>query len=406
MDNTEINQFLQTIIEPDNPIQIIDESTSIKELFEIKLKEIGLSQFQIEKFLNIEHKTLEGILDKTAKRVDVVNILKLSNFLNIENNTLLRIFSHNMPSETFGELERAKKSNYIVSNFDITNLRKCKFLKSKDTIQDIENRITKFFGLSSILDYSKKIVNPAYSRTKRSPNQLMRTFWIVSAKAQFEGINNPNDFDREALVRLMPKIRPYTINVEKGLLTVVQALYNIGITIIYQPMLPTVQVRGATLSVNDKPCIVLTDWRKNYPTIWFALMHELHHVLYDFEDIQANKYHLSGELDLFLDQEDNANNFSREYLFSEEKSKFIFPLINDELLVYEYAKKSQIHPSIIYNFHNYDLSMQGDSKAWTKFKIHFPDVKLAIQHLNTNLWNKDIILDSVKEIKETVFNLN
>jgi len=62
-------------------------------------------------------------------------------------------------------------------------------------------------------------------------------------------------------------------------------LFNIGITIVFQPSLPKTQIRGATFLINDKPCIVITDFNKNYATIWFALIHELHHVLFDLETI-------------------------------------------------------------------------------------------------------------------------
>lgn len=195
------------------------------------------------------------------------------------------------------------------------------------------------------------------------------------------------------------------MDTEKGLFVVSQALYNIGITIIYQPYLPTVQVRGATFFVNNKPCIVLTDLQKNYPTIWFALIHEIHHILYDLEIIQTNAYHLSGELDLFLIGEDEANDFSREYLFSEEKSKYIAPFINNELIVREFAKKSQVHPSLIYSFYNYDRNNQGYHNAWSKYKKYFPDIKKTLERFNTNPWEKETIQESVDMIKEAVFNI-
>ena len=106
-----------------------------------------------------------------------------------------------------------------------------------------------------------------------------------------------------------------------------------------------------------------------------------------------------------LVNEDKANEFAREYLFSADRSKYISPLINDELLVREYAKQAQVHPSFIYNFYNYDQHTQGYSNAWSKYKQYFPDVKQAIKNLNTNPWEKETIEESVELIKETVFNI-
>ena len=170
----------------------------------------------------------------------------------------------------------------------------------------------------------------------------MKEFWVRSAFMHFEKISNPNEFNREALISLIPKIRPYTMNIKQGLKVVTQALYNCGLTVIYQPHLPTTQVRGATFVVNHKPCIVLTDLNKNYATIWFALMHEIYHVLYDLDEIEKQTFHLTGEPDLFLLEEDKANQFSRDYLFAREKSKYISKYINSPHIVREYAHKNQL----------------------------------------------------------------
>lgn len=404
-ENKDFNEQLYSILSPINQAVKGLEGIALKELFERRLQELDLSQNQVEKLLNIERKSLVGILDRTAKRVDVLNVMKLCSFLNLHPDDYLKLYLTEMPSEAFGELEQVKKSNYIVSNFDLANLRKGNFISSKSDFDLIEKRINKYFGFAKIFDYSDKFVSTAFSRTKRSYNSLMREFWVKSAYIHFEGINNPNEFSREMLVDLIPKIRPYTMNIEKGLLIVAQALYNAGVTVIYQPSLPTVQVRGATFCINKKPCIVITNLNNNYPTLWFALLHELHHCLYDLEAIEKNTYHITGEPDLLLMQEDAANSFAREYLFSEERSKFIAPLINDELIVRDYAKQAQVDPSFVYNFHSYDLHTQGYNNAWSRYKQFFPNVQQAIKDLNTNPWERETIEESVTLIKETVFSL-
>jgi Zn-dependent peptidase ImmA (M78 family) len=232
----------------------------------------------------------------------------------------------------------------------------------------------------------------------------MREFWIKSAYIHFEKINNINDYDRNRLVDLMSKIRPYTMNVTDGLKIVSQALYSCGVTVIYQQHLPTTQVRGATFIVNNKPCIALTDLNKNYATLWFALMHELHHVLFDFEEIKKQVFHLTGETDLFLLQEDKANEFSRQYLLSYEDSNYISAHIDNSFIVREFAKEKQIHPSLIYNFYCHDNQKSGKGSYWAKFKHLMPDVGQALKDFNLNSFQGKSIEESISEIKETVFN--
>jgi len=127
-------------------------------------------------------------------------------------------------------------------------------------------------------------------------------------------------------------------------------------------------------------------------------MHELHHVLYDFYEIQQVKYHLTGEPDLWL-KEEKANNFAREYLFNEKRSKYILPFINESVLVREYAEKSQVHLSIIYNFYMYDTN------RWGKFKNQMPDINLAISSLNVNIWENESVQETTEKLKKEIFNI-
>lgn len=129
----------------------------------------------------------------------------------------------------------------------------------------------------------------------------------------------------------MPKIRPFTRDIENGLVQVAKALYKVGVTVIFQPSIEKLQIRGATFSCNKKPCIVLSDLQKNYPTLWFTLLHELHHVLYDFDEINKRVFHLSsGEGDIFLMNEERADNFATEYLLSEARLRYAIGYINSK----------------------------------------------------------------------------
>ncbi len=367
-------------------------------LFKRRIDELGITQSRAEAMLGIEKKSLNSILNKEAKRVDIITIIKLAQFLNLPVDDFVKVYLQEIPSDQIGNIEKAKKNNFIVQNFDLPQLHKSRFISSKTDYDSIEKRIVKFFGLKSIYDFAKEVVTPAFSRTKRSSSDLMREFWVQSALSQFKLLENPNKYSREQLIDLIPKIRPYTKNVQKGLVTVVKALFSIGITVIYQESLPNISVRGATFVVDEKPCIVINDLYKRYPTLWFSLMHELHHVLYDFNEIQQVKYHLTGEPDLWL-KEEKANDFAREYLFNKQRSKYIKPFINEAVLVREYADTAQIHPSIIYNFYMYD------SNSWGKFKNQMPNINLAINNLNVNIWESESVEETTERLKKEIFNI-
>ena len=396
----EDSDFIEAFNRLIEPLHISDDigEDSFHVLFERRIEELGITQSRAEAILGIEKKSLNKILNKDAKRVDIITIIKLAQFLNLPVDDFVKVYLQELPREQIGDIEKARKNNFIVQNFDLSQLRIKKFINSKTDYEEIEKRIVNFFGLKSIFDFAQEKVTPAFSRTKRSSSDLMREFWVQSALTQFKLLENPNPYNREQLIDLIPKIRPYTKNVSSGLLKVVKALFSLGITVIYQESLPNISVRGATFVVNGKPCIVINDVYKRYPTLWFSLMHELHHVLYDFDEIQQVKYHLTGEPDLWL-KEEKANDFAREYLFGKKRSKYIEPFINESVLVKEYAEKSQVHPSIVYNFYMYDID------NWMKFTKQIPDSSLAVKNLNMNIWESESVKETTERLKKEIFNI-
>ena len=375
------------------------EGKSLEALFIEKLEITGLTKTQFEKLAGIERKSLDAILNKTSKQTDVNKLIKLGEFLEINIEELLIIHYNKRSKEEIKELQDSMDITFINKLFDLRALTTLGFTKKNDNLETLKYRICKFFGLSSIYDYDLELNDVLYSRTKKSYSDKMKDFWIKSSYKYFEAINNSNKFERTSLIELIPKIKPYTKNVEKGLLTVFQALFNVGVTVIFQPSLPKTQIRGATFIINAKPCIVITDFNKNYATIWFALIHELHHVLYDLEIIEKTKYHLSGEPDLFLIQEDRANEFASEFLFSNEKMRYIERLIHNKLLVEKFAAECQIHPSIIYAQFQWRQSSIGND-YWGAFKDQFPKMSAVTKNLNIANWDIEIIEETATKIKE------
>jgi len=386
-----INTLLQKSFEYDG--------FSIEDLFEQKLEQSGLTKTQFEKLSGMERRSLDAIIDKTSKQTDIIKLLKLAEFLEVDLNKLLIMYFKNRPAREIGELQSSLDITFINKNFDLKALAAIGFIQKSDSLDTLKGRICSFFDIASIYDYNRELNDALYSRTKKPFSDKMKDFWIKSSYKYFELIDNPNEYNRKELVELIPKIKPYTQNIEKGLITVFQALYNVGVTVIFQPLLPKTQIRGATFLINNKPCIVITDFNKNYATIWFALIHELHHVLFDLETIEKTSYHLTGEPDLFLIQEDKANEFAAEYLFSSEKMRYIEKLIHNKFMVEKFAKECQIHPCIIYSQYQWRQSKLGKD-SWALFKDAFPNIKNITKNLNIANWDVESIKQASIKIRK------
>lgn len=375
------------------------------ELVESKTAELGITDYQMSKILGITkntfYRTLKRISEGDIQSLDYFTIVKISQLFNIDVTELTNIYVGSLSAEHIGEIERARKAYYILNTFDLKGLKDQGFIESTTDLDSVERRIVSFFHLNTIFDYSYEVGQVMFSKLQKS-NDKMRDFWVRSSIFQFEKINNPNEYDRESLMTLVQNIRPYTRYEEKGLITVIKALYNAGVTVIVQPSVVKAKVRGATFVVNGKPCIAITDFNDNYATLWFALMHEIFHVLFDFNHLRSLKYHVTedGADDNLLMKEADADWFAREILFPQEYMNYIKHLINAPLAVSQYAHDKRVHPSIIYSFFCFQKKQNEGKNLYGVFQKYFGKADIAIKMVKSNPFDKESIFQEIENIKQ------
>ena len=387
------------------------KEVSLRDMFEKRLYELSISQTAAEKLIGVGHRPLNGLLDVTQKKVDYSTLKAVSVFLNISIEELIEIHVKLIERNFSNQNTTSNKKKFIRENFDLAVLRKAGFIDTINDFDRIESKITSYLGLNTIFDYKKIAFSTAFwsaNISQKNPvkTTLTRNFWLTGAKRFVEKIDNPYHYSREELIKFFPQIRWHTTNVEFGLLHIVKALFKLGITVIFQPRLSTLYLRGVTFAFNNKPCIVLTDYKGFYPTLWHCLLHELYHVLFDWDEIRADKYLISeGTEDLVVldEREVQADDFARRYLFSEEMMNEVQPFINNERIVKEIADEYNIHRSIIYIYNAFDKS-SVDRLVWMRAKRYMPDIKQATYQLEIP-WNERKTLDEiVRQKKLEIYN--
>lgn len=351
---------------------------TLETLFDKKLKELGITRTAACKIMEVERRSLNGILGGSQKLIDVSNLLKLANFLQLPLDKLVELFLKSLEKKFPSDGATAEEIKFIKANFNLAVLKKAGAIKSISDFKHIKERICARLGLKSIFEFRKPLIDIAFSSGLFKPeNDLTRAFWISAAQTTLSEINNPFPYDREALIKVFPRLRWHSMNVERGLIEVSRILFEVGITVIYQAKLQTLQLRGATFNHNGKPCIVLTDYRGFYATLWYALIHELYHVLFDWDEIREHKYHLTDDSNEQLsvqDREKDANEFARKYLFSSDKMDAIRPFLNDSEYVAEFAADNHVEKSIIYVFHAFE-TQDTNRMAWARAKRYSPKIK-------------------------------
>lgn len=392
MQESDIDNLLSSIFSEDTFL-------NIREIFDEKLKTLNVSKTKVLNLLKIDKDVFEQIINGTAKQPNLIHIIKIANFLDLSIDKFIEAVLKNQSPENIGSIENAKNATFLLNNFDVKTLTKFGFFESKSNTENLVDKVLSFFGFDSIRDYELELNKPLYSSVKRNFSDKMKDFWIKSAFQTFKVIDNPNDYDRDALKELIVKTKPYSQDLKNGLYTVCKALYNAGVTVVFQNYLSNTQVKGATFIINDKPCIVLTDFGKIYPTLWFTLLHELHHVLFDFELIKNNSFHLTGDADLFLIEE-KADSFARDFYLSEEKFHFIKKYIKNSFMVSKFAKENEIHVSMVYSFFTWYQDKLYGKKYYGAFKEFYPDYRESLEKLKPLSWKEDSIKSAGERIKK------
>ena len=123
---------------------------TLRDLFEKRVHDLGTNQTAILKILQMERRSLNGILDGTQKRADFSNLHKLAVFLNMKTEELIKIYVSQSEKKLIGEDTPANKKKFIRDNFDLIVLRKAGFINDITDFKAIEDKIVTYFGLKSI----------------------------------------------------------------------------------------------------------------------------------------------------------------------------------------------------------------------------------------------------------------
>lgn len=385
---------------------LFPEAQNLRDLFNKRLYELDMSVTSACTNLGIQSRAMQGILDGTQKIIDSTNILTLSNFLQVSDEEVWKLYITALRKNFQSSAIPLEKIEFIKENFNLAVLKKAGLINSVTDFAHIDRKLTQRLGLKSILEYRKPSTDVAFSSGLFNPdNDIVRENWIEFAKACFREIDNPYTYQRDELIKMFAKMRWYSLDVERGISEVIRLLYKVGVTVVVQSPLQNLKLRGAIFNVNGKPCVVLTNYAGFYATLWFALIHELYHVLFDWDEIKASRYHLTDDSNEELsvrEREQEADNFAREYLLPKEKSLLVRSYINNAAYVREFAADNQIHPSLVYVFNAFDTG-SGDRTVWARAKKFSPPVTNATKDIEISWQDERTVEEIMSSLKPNLY---
>lgn len=373
----------------------IDSDIPLKDMLQRYMIENDLSKRMLSRILSVNEKTVTSYLE--GGDVKLSHAFRIMKLLKLSLDDLSQQYFKDAQDEEVECIERAQLVSFLLDNFDLKSLKQEKVITSNNDYELVSNEICQFFDLDSIYDFSNPfsksaLFSQAHFLSSEIRKKKMQDFWLKCAQASFEKINNPNEYDEELLVGFLKRIKSYTKDIDFGFSKVVYVLFQLGVTVIVQPYMTQTKAYGVSMIVNGKPCIILTDLGKNYYKLWLTLLHELYHIISDYEYISRTNYHISGEdvQDLFVSEND-ADRFAL-YSFLPEKSLAIASkIIRMQYKVQELARIADIHPTMVYGIY---LESIKDKNIKSKEFARYTGAGFI---LKSEAAIKNIIFDPVKQ---------
>lgn len=87
---------------------------------------------------------MDGILDKTSKQTDIINLLKLGEFLGLSLEETIMLHFKDRPSFEIKDLQNSMDITFINKYFDLKTLASLGFIDKKDSVDELNNRICEF----------------------------------------------------------------------------------------------------------------------------------------------------------------------------------------------------------------------------------------------------------------------
>lgn len=393
----------------------IINTISLRKELGVFMENTGMTKTKVAQLLGLpsyKHVTsiIEGEEDITLK-----SAIAIANLIGISEQQLLASAYKELKGENGLDLDGLKYASFLYSNFDCKALKTLKLFGSNDTDEQMCNRLAEYFGYHSIFEY-KVPISPKFAlfskrkisaREKRE--QLMMNFWLTTAQRSFIEMNNPNEYDRELLKDfVLKRIKQYTNDIDSGFSIAIYVLYQLGVSVIVQDYITGTHAYGVSLIVNGKPCIVLTALGGHYYKLWTTLLHELYHILNDWDYLQQVGCMISDDSqgELFVSESD-ADRFAYNCLIPQSLYSKLELIIDSKIKVNLLAQKLGIHPTIVYGIYleqeeNKEKKKKGfERHVFLKNILQIKDTK-CLRNITYNPIEEGNIKNAVKRVKEAL----
>lgn len=278
----------------------------------------GVSEKHISNLLNGKSRLTEEMALKLER---VMPDVPASYWLNYEMR-YREYLARNQEEESFNTIDllQVAKQFHFKEVFKGVNL----------TISEQAIEMLKILGVSSFGQVDSTYKKLAADFMEDGGERAAMIVWLRLCENEIEIQNDwlgNIPFDKQGLLDAMPDLKEIALNtdINTSLCDCRMLLNELGVYLAEREAITNCKVRGALVSYFGNPAVLLSRRFKTHDHVWFALMHEIGHLILHFDGANAivspEDDNWTGKLP---DKEIEANKFARNFFIDPaEYAKFI-----------------------------------------------------------------------------------
>lgn len=333
------------------------------------LNEYGFSQKDACSRLGISEKHLSNILNGNSRLTEEV-ALKLEKILPVPASYWLNLEAH------YREFIAREQQELSLSEQNLTELSKrfrfAEVFKGLDwSILKQAQEMLKLLKISNYENFNQTYSNLAMNFMEDGGEIESIAIWINLCEEEIE-IQNDDLSDikySEANLRksldLFKKLA-LNSNVQQSLENCRKLCNRLGVNLVVREAITNSKVRGALTTKFDRPTIYISCRYKTHDHIWFAIMHEIAHLLLHYNSHETIVSNDDDNSSIELE----ANNYARNF-FVPEKDFILFKEKQDFSVssIISFAKQQNVLPGIIVAFLQHDKTINPNELNKLKNRI-------------------------------------
>lgn len=270
---------------------------------------------------------------------------------NLEANYRLRLAVKDKERQDDSHIARKSR---LYSLAPIAELLKRGWIRSTDSLEELEREVCRFLDIASPDESPKLAVNFRHAR-ERGPEIAAQIAWVKRVE-HLVIVQRLPEFDAARLHEAMPQILACAAGVA-DVARVPDLLMSLGVHFVIVPSLPKTFIDGAAFYLPSRPVIALSLRYDRIDAFWFTLLHELAHIIAGHRELHLDNLGGAGceggagdTADASVeraDQEDQANSMARQWIIDSE----IWPRLAESSLTKEtivlFARDMRRAPGIV-----------------------------------------------------------